>query len=384
LSDECIHLFSSNSRTLYAQDIINVVARPVRDIYRFRYDVNWLSPDLQPQWSRDLADRPVFVHFALQDESQYFDPVFVPVRRGRAVSILSEGEFRFIDFELDDFLLLPEVSRQATSRQLGDNVRAFTKSLTNVVQTPHAAYASLGPDIVANKLVTASHDVSGFRTVSAYLGASPTFRSTCFLFCSGFREREGGGGDGSANDTIRVPRAVDGSFELSDGRSYELDVLYFCPGQIDSALVLPVRTLGSGVTVTSPFEIRVAARFDTVRVTIQAGLSNPKSTSRSRLVIEPSGSELASNLDLALRTSPNKAATAMTVGASVIPLVGVGITSYASGLVAALAVVGLAVLTIWAALKGYYSPVAGAWKLPSLGDGTTKPGEPGRSGDQRQ
>jgi len=118
-----LHLFSSDSRTLYLQDCFEILALPGGAVHRFRYDKSWLELGTEAE-ARDstwleLAKRKqrVLVHFVAASSKRYGERVLVPLRWGRVVGAFVEGDAYFVDFEVGGY-----ADPTAFSAQHGDRV----------------------------------------------------------------------------------------------------------------------------------------------------------------------------------------------------------------------------------------------------------------------
>ena len=76
---QILYLFSSNQSRLYEQDILDVLAAPSGSLRQFRYFERYVSPTLRANIS-ELEGRVALLHFSLQQEEQYHEPVVIPVR----------------------------------------------------------------------------------------------------------------------------------------------------------------------------------------------------------------------------------------------------------------------------------------------------------------
>ena len=103
-----LYLFSSNQSPLYEQDILDVLAGPSGGVHRFRYDIPYVENvsaedgghQTAAKWKEIETGTPVLILFSLQQAAQYFEPAFIPIRKGEVLKTYVVGSRLFIDFRL--------------------------------------------------------------------------------------------------------------------------------------------------------------------------------------------------------------------------------------------------------------------------------------------
>jgi hypothetical protein len=128
-SSRWLYLFSSNRSPLYAQDILNVLAAPAGARYQFRYDIAYVEnvplddggEATASSWQQIEPGTPVLVLFSLQQQAKYFEPVFIPIRRGEVIKHpYIFGSRLFVEFRLGGIVALSARAdpRRASPRRL--------------------------------------------------------------------------------------------------------------------------------------------------------------------------------------------------------------------------------------------------------------------------
>ncbi|MEQ1737267.1 MAG: hypothetical protein ABL886_12785, partial [Rhodoglobus sp.] len=103
-----LHLFSSDYREQYVQDVFDAMAMPGGVVQRFRYRQKWVSlgAGSQPTDWTALAgsNTDVIVYFVAAKSDYYSETVYVPMRTGKVVGTFVEGDYYFVDFALDAYI----------------------------------------------------------------------------------------------------------------------------------------------------------------------------------------------------------------------------------------------------------------------------------------
>jgi len=99
--NQTIFLFSSCQRDLYKSDIYNALAYPSGYIMHFRYRKKWVDEQLWDATSWNLEGKDALVIAVLAGEDN--NPKFFPIREGRLIKILKEGDTLHIYFELTPY-----------------------------------------------------------------------------------------------------------------------------------------------------------------------------------------------------------------------------------------------------------------------------------------
>ena len=110
-----LHLFSSNSRQLYIQNCVNLMALPKGATVRFRYRKELLDDDLL--WNANLKGSEVFTYFASTVRDDPSEIRLVPLRVCELIKLTSRGDFYFLDLKIGDYLDIADVNNLLSLNQ---------------------------------------------------------------------------------------------------------------------------------------------------------------------------------------------------------------------------------------------------------------------------
>lgn len=147
---ECLYLFSSNTRRLYRQDVINALAVPRGFIMHFRYEKKyvasklWESISYEPDVTRNmLKGTSVVVTYVHQEaiggkqEEMRVLGLF-PLRLGKVIDIDTDGDTIHVYFTLDEYFAYAEPESEST--------KIYVQALDEVLgeSKPPAVYVATG------------------------------------------------------------------------------------------------------------------------------------------------------------------------------------------------------------------------------------------------
>lgn len=325
---QVLFLYSSNIRPLYEQDILDLLAAPTGHIYRFRY-LGWkcVASDVEQSWN-DLQGTPVLVHFALQQESQYHDPGFIPVRRGEVVLTQRLGDINIIEFTLGDYVALgrseekpEEKPAEAWRNPTGKLVQDYLAWLNaHSVPRPYQHWAGFGPDPSSDILAPLHRGRDSmilFDRTADYLSRTASFREARFYRIEGVY-RLGAG----ENDALEP---TDGRFVLEGGKTYGLRIAHSQRVEIRRREKFRVASDGEIIHPIGSGEFEIASRYDVFTLPFHAAEPPTSEVRETVLTIEPEAPVQAARVRLKLRVvrSPKRTATAVGGSATAALLLGV-------------------------------------------------------------
>jgi hypothetical protein len=309
-SPKWLYLFSSNRSPLYAQDILNVLAAPAGGRYRFRYDAGYVE-DVPPEeggegtatkWEQIEAGTPVLVLFSLQQQAQYVEPVFIPIRKGEVLKRpYAFGSRLFVEFRLGTIVALP-VPTSSRDPDYADRVRQFTDYVEGRTKTPYRYSASLGDPIPGCTQPPPPWDVVEdqnvlFERAGAYLVRTDTFHDAQFIRVLTLSET------GSEQAIEPTP---DGTFELDAGRTYDLALLHAQRAAPASPLPYVIDVDGTILHTIGRPGFDIASRYDRVVLRIAATQAPGLEDRETVLTVEPGDGVQGARVELPIRVRANR------------------------------------------------------------------------------
>lgn len=289
-----LYLCSSNIRPLYVQDILDIVGAPTGVPYRFRYERRYVNGAARGPWERnEMVNTEVLVHFTLQQEARYHDPVLFPIRRGQVVRSWKEGTAYFVEFRLGRLVSLPawpsigenaldqgdQGSRKREAyeippKEYGQRLR------DNGIDLPYDSPASLGKDVTrdASTLDDTSDEELLFERTTHYLTRTESFRQAWFLRCLRIVPRSD-----SADQAIPFSEQAQ-AFELDGGRAYTIQVSQRQPRDVRQAQRFRVDTDENIVRLVGMNELEIASRYDRLPIVLDA-IEPPAGVTRETVVV---------------------------------------------------------------------------------------------------
>jgi hypothetical protein len=368
-SPQWLYLFSSNRSPLYSQDILNVLAAPAGVKYLFRYDVGLVESVTARSWEQIDVGTPVLVLFSLQQQAEYFDAVFIPIRKGEVVKAYTFGSRRFVEFRLGSIVALPPVPGEAKDREYARGVREFTHYVKEHTETPYDKSASLGRPIPGCTSPAPPWNVSDDQNVlfelgGKYLARTDTFRDAQFIRVLTVSER------GTVDE---LKPTSDGVFELDAGHTYDLALL-------QSQLAAPADPLPYVLDVDGTIlhtigrpGFDIASRYDRVVLRITATQAPGLEDRETVLTIEPGEGVHGARVEIPIRVRANRQGVIGTAAAQAAGLLFVAFASILTGLPTAVRIVAATIGALTAA--GLQAVGAAPLRAPSFLS-ITKPATP--------
>jgi len=374
---DLLFLFTSNIRPLYAQDLLDVVAAAPNTQHSFRYDERHLDANTRERL-RALRGTPILVHFSLQQEAHYQDPVFIPVRTGAVEATRRRGGTVFIDFSIGGFVALPEPGKERHA--LANEVRTYTEHLRSLpMKLPYEAQMSIGPNVLKTpdaRLETGTDELALFRRITQYLYPTEAFKHARFYTFLGFRERGGG--------RVLEPNR-DGTFVLGSGRSYDLELFHNQPGEVTSTDAIDVSVDGDLIRPIGTPTVEIGSRYDSVSIPLHARPAGKNETLETAIAIalRPPAHGPRTVVSVRLRPPRSKLLAAALLSAFVVTFLGTVSVMDISQNVQVASVFVVALLVALLQFAGLYDPIT-AGVRPQLvasrlgGDASLPADVPGR------
>jgi hypothetical protein len=319
--DQVLYLFSSNSRPLYEQDVLNLLAAPIGYAYSFRYRRRWVAENLRPDWeANSLVGRRVLVHFSLQQPNQYLPTVLVPFRVGTvARTSVDAGDILMIQFSVgsDVVLTMPPAGSPDEHRSVASAVSTYANELILAgIQAPPNAWASRGADLSqdsGSSLSIAANEGAAFAQTVRILGGTSTYRDARFYRISGVSR---GGTEPQKPDFVTYDPAE--GYRLTSRETYQLGVL-----QSQAVENAPVAGFTIDVTesvgrVVGPSRFEISSLYDVIPVSLMSADVGAEVNRRSGVIeITPEDSVKGPRLTLRANVGIDRGKKAVAAGAGV-------------------------------------------------------------------
>jgi hypothetical protein len=327
-----LYLFSSSRSTLYEQDILNVLAAPCGSTYTFRYDDEVVDAEAKEKWGA-LEGTLVLVLFSIQQEAQYHEPAFVPIRRGTVTSTDKVGSRFFVDFRVEGYMGLPEPPKGQTDAY-GNKVRAFTGEVREAARvTPYTASASLGMPLQHQD---GEQNVL-FEHISTYLSHTDSFRHARFVRF--LRLIEAGA---TADEELALKDRPTG-FELEAGRTYSLELVHSQREELSRPESFGVNVDGSVVQILGRAGFDVASRYDRPTIQLHAPQNQTLERRSTVMVVEPVPPVQGPRIEIPITVKPDRARIGVISAGQVVALLALALPAVLTGL-PNLAKIGIAVV----------------------------------------
>jgi hypothetical protein len=249
-------LFTSDSRTRYASDILAVLALPDGFRFHFRYDSRHICTDLRQEFeSPSLRGTRALIAFKDEQGASSGNPYIVPVRWATIDSVELLPDFYVINFTLEGYpAYVKEFS--GTKDALVEHCRKYLDELPNGTRSL-PVQRGLTP-FVDRQTRT---DKSSWIDVAKRLAMHQTFSATHFLRIGSI-----------TNDTgSPLPRNEDGDLSLAERDYARLQIDYFAVNYPENPCELQITSDSSLVRIASRTAIPLDARYDSTKVLIHGG-----------------------------------------------------------------------------------------------------------------
>jgi hypothetical protein len=307
---------------------LDVLAAPHGAEYQFRFDEDYVDADAK---QRDLSGMEALVHFSIQQEAKYHDPAFIPVRRGKVIHAEPQAGIFVVTFQLGDYVAL----QRLRPKDLRSAVTAYTRTLQALeVPRPYDRWVSVGDDLrygVTPFEETADANAA-FRSTAELLQPTEWFRSARFVRVVSLHERD------------KAVALSGGSFHLGAGRTQELTLSHYEPGDVNTREGFVIDTDPDVIRVIGRPGFDVASRYDVVRVVLQTVAAQRHESRDTVVTVRPQEGVQGPTIRLPITVESNWRRTLTLGGLSTIALVLFGLpavwTGLNSGVKAGLVIVG--------------------------------------------
>ncbi|HTQ69648.1 MAG TPA: hypothetical protein VMI13_13250 [Solirubrobacteraceae bacterium] len=297
---EWLYLFSSNASPQYAQDVLNVLALAPGQEYTFRYGERWVHERAQEEWL-SLSDHGgvrVLVCFSLQQQAQFQDACFLPVRLGRAARSEIIGSQYFVTFIVDNYAALPEAHSDDAYRE---HVRAFRDFLPTRGPVPYDSSATLGKPVVSCSETSGVIDLASsgallFERSARYLARTESFQDATFLRCESIVAR--------GTETAISIGGEQPAFELNAGKAYDLKLVQSQPSHVGDVHRYSVAVDSTMVQIIGASGFDIASSYDQVRIQFVAVAPDQPEVRESAIIVEPESPGQGPRLELPVRIRP--------------------------------------------------------------------------------
>lgn len=301
---DCIIVFSSASRPLYKQNILDTLAAPPGTHRQFRYRTKLLGPGCDPQEWTNLNNSmaPAISFFSMQDEAGFQKAAFIPVRKGKVVKTEATADFRFITLAVDGYISFGPADDGKPHRS---KVRDLAECLNNHDPSicPYDAFASrtttLLPGLVDASPASDGNDVELFVRTADYLNATDTFRDASFIRMLSLTDATVG--------TELTSNLNSGVFTLDGGKEYALMLFHYRPGAMNDAVSFSIGVDTAYITVIGGPTFVAASAYDQIPVRFYVSDPASKGVTSTVLTIRPTDPKtLAPVLTLTINIKPAK------------------------------------------------------------------------------
>jgi len=250
-------LFSSNIRPQYETDILNVAALASNQRYRFRYEIGYVDPDLQPGLSTDgLAGEEALVVYSIQQTAGYHPPAFIPVRWATIARSWQHGAVFVVEFAAGRF---PSIGEGRDREECRSSVLDLNRQLIAAVNghpgadsRDHRFSAALAKKLAFAKV---EDGAIGFQQLTRHLANTISFAQQPFWTVSRL---------GRPGSLQSVPVDRYGSFHLETGRVFEITISHYQPRDLARIHRFIVSSDSKAVTLVGPGEFDIASRYDEI------------------------------------------------------------------------------------------------------------------------
>jgi hypothetical protein len=363
-SGQALYLFSSNSRPLYTQDVLNVLAAPAGMTYAFRYRRDWVAAGLREAWAgNDLVGRQLILHFSLQQPNQYLPATLIPLRMGTVVETTVEaGTIHLVQFTIgSDVTLVSSAEGDFERREQAQALEVYRSYLkSNNVGAPPDAWAGHGPDVTSDPtgpLRLASDEGEAFTRTVRLLGGTSTYERATFFRLARIAASP------SEKDVEDPAFDAKEGYRLRSARAYQVVVLQSQPGDAPSIAGFALDASESVARFVGRPRFEISSKYDVIPLPLIAADVGAEVQRRTGVIgITPEegvqGPRLAVPITVEMEGMKKVTATVTAVAAVALA----GLASMVANLnpLAVLLLVSAAVLSAWLSIRiGGKIPLAG-------------------------
>lgn len=306
MSDQWLHLFTSNIRELYIADSVDLLGVPEGTVYQFRYQEGYVQEDARVRWHRGkggLGGTRVLVYFSVQHAANFHPAAYVPLRYGQVVDAFVEGSTYVVKFKALGYASLRQPGEQEERYQVvqgfSDQVRtqlapAFPDWVgVNGTGRDQRRSATLSGPPAAGFLDLEGAEGARFERVVEYVseGLGPQFPRIFFRIASIWK--------GSSDTSVTV--SDDGYLDLVAGNHYRIEVAHF---QVESPAHAAIEVAAPpGLTLLTPDEYAIRSKYDVFPIHIFAPFRDDEI--QGELAFTVKQPELGTNVRVPVRIAPS-------------------------------------------------------------------------------
>ncbi|MFB4310611.1 hypothetical protein [Actinomadura sp. GTD37] len=247
-------LLSSNLRRRYAEDILTALSLPRGALLRFRYEAEYVAPDLQTCIADGsvISRRTVIAFVADVDEPA---PFLIPIRLASVVRTDKVADMIVLQLSVEDYANLEDLP--LTEQELAASGKAWLDKLRERNGGRYYPAVTKFPDL---RIHEGGDDDAKWLGIARRLSMHDTFAHSYFM-----RVSQPLLGNGAAMDFDDQGRLA-----ISDRRSARLPVVFYSKRYSDDVpRTLSCVTDGTFLRVSSDDAYDVASRYDSVEFWLQ-------------------------------------------------------------------------------------------------------------------
>ena len=304
-----------------------MLAAPAGTLRQFRYFERYVSQTFRNN-AAELEGRVALLHFSLQQEEQYHEPVVIPVRWATVQGADLIGDVYTIQLRMDKWCSLMAPRRDDGTPAFGDwekkrdIVRRYQQCLAeHNVERPYSSSAGIGKDIRdgITPLEPSVDDALLFNYSTQYLQSTRSFHGARFYRVRAIRNLTESG------DAAEIAAGDDGTFQLQGGRTYSLQLSHFQPQNPQGIDRIRLEADGKSVLPIGKPHFEIASRYDDVAIEFHAAEPPTSEARDSVIVLEPDGQTFAAKVRLRLRVVRSASKTATSVGGAALVAILLGV-----------------------------------------------------------
>jgi hypothetical protein len=247
-----------------------------------------------------LKGSKALIHFSLQQEARFHDPVFIPIRAATVVGTQTEGDVYLVDFAVTNQVSLrppPAATAQIPAPfNYAEPVRNYHEYLrSHNIDRPYTHWASVVDDFTTDAdcpLDLASDSIILFQRTTEYLHQTNSYQSARFYFIQAIR----------AKDRTNLTMS-DGIFHLDGGHSYDLMIFQYQPAQIPAVSTFQV-SANPDVLRIGRQTFDIASEYASIPIPMSAITQPQNQTGTTDLTIDASPDVQGPRLQMPVEVGP--------------------------------------------------------------------------------
>lgn len=249
-------LFTSDSRLLYATDVLNCLALPSGVQYQFRYESKYISPEIKHEFENlSPSGTKALVVFRENAPSNDNAPFMVPIRWVIIQHVELIADFYIIRFRLEGY---PIPSQEYTGDKESIQLHC-SKYLLQLNQIARNLPVQLGLTSFVD--LKATSDRAFWIDVAKRLAQHSTFAATHFIRVANIS-------NGSGKE---LPMSSGSEYILTEKEYSTITLDYFAISYHEHNATLKLSSDADVIRIACGGNIMLNSRYDSRRVSIQAG-----------------------------------------------------------------------------------------------------------------